>query len=168
MHGKIGEGIPIYCPIPTYFDPGLAPPGCQLLTACALAPTTDIPLEDAEAKWIDAMMETLYAMIPGLREQEPIFCDTFGTKFIAHWIGKEGGAAVTTGQAVGQVGKDRPSVRSEVRGLYFAGDCAGARGVGTELAASSGMECADAVLRDLDTGTKTRATRSDARLGGEA
>jgi prolycopene isomerase len=146
--GRLGTGVLVYCPVPTYFDRGLAPPGCQLLTACSLAPTTDIPLEDGEERFIEAMLETLRQMIPGLRAQEPIFCDTFGTKFIAHWIGKAGGAAVTTGQAVGQVGADRPSVRSGVRGLYFAGDCAGARGVGTELAASSGMECADAILED--------------------
>ncbi len=147
--GRVGSGVPIYCPVPTHFDPSLAPEGCQLLTACALAPTTDIPLEDQEGYWIERMMETLYEMIPGLREETPIFCDTFGVKFIAHWIGKEGGAAVTTGQCVGQVGADRPSVRSELDGLYFAGDCAGARGVGTELAAASGMECADVVLADL-------------------
>ena len=148
LEGRLGQMTPIYCPIPTFFDPSLAPEGCQLLTACALAPTTDIELQDAESRWIDSMMDALYQMIPGLRDADPIFCDTMGVRFIESWIGKSGGAAVTTGQAVGQVGADRPGVRSEIPGLYFAGDCAGGRGVGTELAAASGMECADAVLAD--------------------
>ncbi len=44
--GRVPAVVPYYCPIPTNFDPSLAPPGCQLLTVCAVAPTTDIPLVD--------------------------------------------------------------------------------------------------------------------------
>ena len=40
--------------------------------------------------------------------------------------------------------------RTPVRGLYIAGDCGGhARGVGTELACQSGMDCADMLTSDL-------------------
>jgi phytoene dehydrogenase-like protein len=145
--GRVPEVTPIYCPIPTYFDPSLAPPGHQLLTACALAPTTDISLEDEADKWRDAMMNALRQMVPGL-DRETIFCDTFSVRYMERWLGKTGGAAVTTAQRIGQVGADRPCVDSEVPGLYFAGDCAGGRGVGTELAATSGMECADRILED--------------------
>jgi len=46
------------------------------------------------------------------------------------------------------VGVRRPSQRTPVRGLYLAGDGAGARGVGTELACQSGMDCGDLVAQD--------------------
>ena len=36
-----------------------------------------------------------------------------------------------------------------MRGLYLAGCNAGARGVGTELAAASAMECVDRILADM-------------------
>jgi hypothetical protein len=56
---------------------------------------------------------------------------------------------VSTGQTPDQVGKKRPSVQTPLRGLYLAGCNAGARGVGTELAAASAMECVDRILADL-------------------
>jgi prolycopene isomerase len=48
-------------------------------------------------------------------------------------------------------------VWTPVRGLYLAGCNAGARGVGTELAAASAMECVDRILVDL--GRELRAPR---------
>ena len=36
--GRIPRVIPFYCPVPSNFDPSLAPPGQQLLTVCAVAP----------------------------------------------------------------------------------------------------------------------------------
>src|SRR5262249_27061820 len=69
--------------------------------------------------------------------------------FIESWIGKEFGPAVSTGQTPDQVGRRRPPVYTPLEGLYLAGCNAGARGVGTELAASSAMECVDRVLADL-------------------
>jgi prolycopene isomerase len=147
FEGKVPALTPIYCPVPTHFDPSLAPPGHQLLTACALAPTSDIPLQDDEDRWIAAMLAAMRQMVPGL-DREMVFCDTFKVSFIENWIGKTGGAAVTTAQTMGQVGAARPGHKSEVAGLYFAGDCAGGRGVGTELAATSGMACADLILKN--------------------
>jgi hypothetical protein len=67
-----------------------------------------------------------------------------------HWLGKQYGPAISTAQTPDQVGpKNRPSVATPVRGLYLAGDGAGGRGIGTELAADSAMECAERILTDL-------------------
>jgi prolycopene isomerase len=41
-------------------------------------------------------------------------------------------------------------VRTPLAGLYVCGDAAGGRGIGTELAAASAMECVDALLADLN------------------
>lgn len=148
-NGIQGKMVPVYAPIPTNFDPGLAPPGCQIITAVAVAPTLDTPFQDKEPVWVDALMNALHAMVPGLKDNM-IFADTWSVTDLAGWTGKHSGSVITTGQAPGQVGARRPAHRTPVKGLYLAGDCAGpARGVGTELACQSGMDCGDLVARDL-------------------
>jgi prolycopene isomerase len=149
--GRVPKVIPIYCPIPTNFDPALAPNGAQLLTACAVAPTTDVKWEEDEKHWIEAMLLAMDQLVPGCRD-DALFVDTMGVRALASWIGKLHGPAVSTGQTPGQVGGRRPRVRTPVRRLYVAGDAAGGRGVGTELAAQSAMECVDAVLTDIEAG----------------
>jgi prolycopene isomerase len=149
--GRVPVVVPIYCPIPTNFDPALAPGGAQLLTACAVAPTTDVPLEEDERAWIDAMLKAMDQLVPGITA-DALFIDTMGVRALGSWIGKLNAPAVSTGQTPDQVGARRPGVRTPLRGLYVAGDGAGGRGVGTELACASGMACADAVLADLRAG----------------
>jgi prolycopene isomerase len=148
LRGEVPPIVPFYCPVPTNFDPELAPPGHQLLTLCAVAPTSDVALSSPPAAWEEAMMRTIRRVVPGL-DQHVAFIDTFDVSFIESWIGKEFGPAVSTGQTPDQVGKKRPPVYTPLRGLYLAGCNAGARGVGTELAAASAMECVDRVLTDL-------------------
>jgi prolycopene isomerase len=154
LEGKIPKVVPLYGPIPTSFDPALAPPGKQLITVCALAPTTDIALEDAAPRWEKALVRSLESIVPGMLD-EALFVDTMSVSFIEHWIGKEGGAAISTGQTPSQTGRRRPPVRTPVRGLYVCGDGAGGRGVGTELACASGVETANEVFRDADWGILT-------------
>lgn len=166
--GRLPEVIPFYCPVPSNFDPGLAPPGHQLLTVCALAPTTDIELVDPPARWEESMLDALRRVIPGL-DRHALFIDRFSVKFIEHWIGKEFGPAVSTGQTPDQVGERRPPVYTPIRGLYLAGCGAGGRGVGTELAAASAMECADRIGADLGRPAWQRPGRAPvARIGRRA
>ncbi len=94
------------------------------------------------------MLRTIRRVVPGL-DEHALFIDTFDVAFIERWIGKEFGPAVSTGQTPAQVGDKRPSVHTPLAGLYLAGCSAGARGVGTELAAASAMECVDRILSDL-------------------
>jgi len=145
--GRVPECVPFYAPVPTNFDPSLGPG--QLITACAVAPTTDIQLKDPAEKWEEAMMNALRAVVPGL-DEHTVFCDRFSTRWIESWIGKEFGPAISTAQIPGQVGDKRPPVTTPIHGLYIAGCGAGARGVGTELACASGMEAADQILETRD------------------
>jgi prolycopene isomerase len=154
--GEVPPVVPFYCPVPSNFDPELAPPGHQLLTVCAVAPTSDIPLRDDAQAWERAMMDTIRRVVPGL-DEHTVFVDRFSVAFIEKWIGKEFGPAVSTAQTPDQVGARRPPVWTPLRGLYLAGCNAGARGVGTELAAASAMECVDRILVDL--GRDLRAER---------
>jgi prolycopene isomerase len=160
--GRVPPVVPLYCPVPSNFDPTLAPPGHQLLTVCSVAPTTDIALADPSHAWEEAMLRTMRRVVPGL-EENALFIDTFSVDFIERWIGKEFGPAVSTGQTPGQVGAKRPPVYTPVRGLYMAGCGAGARGVGTELAAASAMECVDRILADLGRALHAPATPTGLR-----
>ncbi len=152
--GRVPPVVPIYCPIPTNFDASLGPPGTQLLTACAVAPTTDIarpedkhPTRRNDKRFKEALLAAMETLVPGCTK-EALFVDVMSTEGIASWIGKKHGPAVSTGQTPHQSGRNRPSVRSGLAGLYVAGDAAGGRGVGTELACESAIECAAAILAD--------------------
>ncbi len=146
--GVQGDLIPIYAPVPTNFDSDLAPKGCQIITAVAVAPTLNVPLKEGQDVWIRGMMNALHQMVPGLKKNV-IFCDTWSVSTLANWIGKSNGSAISTGQRADQVRIHRPGHHTPVKGLYLAGDCAGmARGVGTELACQSGMDCGDMVAQD--------------------
>jgi prolycopene isomerase len=160
--GRVPSVVPFYCPVPTNFDPALAPPGHQLLTVCAVAPTTDVRLADPSAAWEEAMMRAIRRVVPGL-DDHLLFVDRFSVEFIERWIGKEFGPAVSTAQTPDQVGRARPPVHTPIRGLYLAGCNAGGRGVGTELAASSAMECVDRILADLGRDLKAVPRRTRAR-----
>ena len=144
--GKIPDMYLVYCPVPTNFDHNLAPEGKQLLTACGLAPTTDIEMEYPPEKWIDCLMKSLRESIPKL-DDHMLWYDTFSVRDLELRIGKTYGQAISTAQTPDQAGENRPSIKSPINGLYFAGDCAGGRGIGTELAAQSGIECADLILK---------------------
>ncbi len=147
--GRISLYQQIYGPIPTNYDPSLAPEGCQIITAAGIAPNLEVPNQEDASVWIDGLMNSLHQMIPGLKENI-IFCDTWPVKKTAAWMGKSEGGCISTGQYVGQVANNRPDHQTAVKGLYVAGDCAGpARGVGTELACQSGMDCADLVTRHI-------------------
>jgi prolycopene isomerase len=164
--GQIPPIVPFYCPVPTNFDPSLAPPGHQLLTVCAVAPTSDVTLKDPGPAWEESMLSTIRRVVPHL-DDHLLFVDRFSVDFIEKWIGKEFGPAVSTGQTPDQVGPRRPSVYAPLRGLYFAGCNAGARGVGTELAAASAMECVDRVLVDLGRGLRPSKSATGVRAAGE-
>lgn len=153
--GALAPITPIYAPVPTSFDPSLAPGGAQIITACALAPTTDVPLADAPARWTDNLLRALRGLIPRL-DDELMWVDTFSTRAVESWIGKLNAPAVSTAQTPDQVGNRRPPVHTPIAGLYVAGCGAGARGVGTELAAASGEEAADRLIQDRTNGLVRR------------
>jgi prolycopene isomerase len=161
--GRVPVVVPVYCPIPTNFDPALGPLGTQLLTACAVAPTTDIPRPEdtrpharSDRAFVTALLHAMEALMPGCLDGA-IFVDTMSTEALASWIGKRHGPAVSTGQTPDQVGRNRPPVRTPLPGLYVCGDAAGGRGIGTELAAASAVECAEAVLADRGGDRRARA-----------
>ena len=153
QHGEVPPVMPFYCPVPTSFDPSLAPPGHQLLTVCAVAPTSDVALKD-DAR-VSAGRDDAHdrAGRPGDRRGGTLRGTCFSVSFIEEMDRK----------GVRPGGVDRPDARlggraaaprawTPLRGLYVAGCGAGARGRGDRreaLAAASAMECVDRILADL-------------------
>ena len=148
LEGRIPRLFSFYCPVPTNFDPQLAPGGRQLLTITTAAQLNGEKSEDPQDTWIDAMLEALFEVYPGVRDHV-VWVDRFSTRFLENWLGKRGGPVISTCQDTRQVGSMRHPNHTPVQGLFVAGDCAGARGIGTELACQSGIDCADTILRAL-------------------
>jgi prolycopene isomerase len=153
--GRIADPMAIYAPVPTNYDPSLAPGGGQLIVASIYGPTTPVPADPPE-RWRQAILDAFASIIPGFW-QELSFVEFTPVPAIGLWMGKSNRAAICNGQFPGQVGRDRLPVATPVAGLYLCGDGAGGRGIGTELAASSAIEAASAILR-----------RRAARAGREA
>jgi len=148
LSGRIPELVPLYLVVPTNFDPRLAPPGKQFVTMCTGVPVTTAKLEDPPEAWEKAMMKTLREAVPGI-ERHILWKEVVGAQAIESWTGKPGGPAISTAQVPGQVAGERPGIRSPIPGFYFAGDGAGGRGIGTELAAQSALECAEILDSDF-------------------
>ncbi|MFW5924932.1 MAG: phytoene desaturase family protein [Myxococcota bacterium] len=143
--GRVPDPIPVYCPVPTNYDPTLGPPGTQLLVASVYGPSREDP-EDPPELWRERSLEALARMIPGLMD-ELVFVEFTPVPAIGRWMGKSNNGAICNGQLPGQVGRDRLPVTTPVEGLYLCGDGAGGRGIGTELAARSAMEVVRAIGR---------------------
>jgi len=145
--GRVSDPLAIYAPVPTNYDPTLAPSGRQLIVASIYGPTRLDP-QDGVAVWKDRALQALAQVVPGLLD-EMLFCEFVPVPQVGRWMGKSANGAISNGQVPGQVGRDRLRVEVPVPGLYLCGDGAGGRGIGTELAAESGIEAAEAIGRDV-------------------
>jgi prolycopene isomerase len=142
--GRVSDPIAIYAPVPTNYDPSLAPPGKQLIVASIYGPVCDKPI-DGHEKWRERALAAMASIIPGLHD-ELLFYEWLPIPAVGDWMGKSSRGAICNGQFPGQVGRDRLPVATPIPGLFLCGDGAGGRGIGTELAASSGMEAAGQML----------------------
>jgi len=129
-------------------DPALAPEGCQnihTVTATALGDTVKWSVED-EKKWEKTCFNSLFTLWPEI-EDHLVVKDFIATSQLAARFGKEG-AGTGIAQSVDQVGKNRPSMISPIKGLYFCSGDAGGWGIGTELPARSALELFDILKKN--------------------
>jgi prolycopene isomerase len=143
--GRVPDPIAIYAPVPTNYDPSLAPDGQQLIVASIYGPTGNDPA-DPPARWREHILEAFASIIPHFYD-ELVFVDFAAIPTIGAWMGKRSRAAICNGQFPGQVGRDRLPVTTPVAGFFLCGDGAGGRGIGTELAATSALEAVAAIER---------------------
>ena len=121
-------------------DPSLAPEGCQILHCVSVTKIdgTRDWTEAEEKQWEDSCMNTFKTLWPDIEDYIEIQ-EFMGPHRLAKTFGKEG-AGVGIGQVVGQVGKNRPSMISPIKGLCFCSGDAGGWGIGTELPARAALE----------------------------
>jgi prolycopene isomerase len=142
--GRVSDPLAVYAPVPTNYDPSLAPPGRQLIVASIYGPTCEAPAHAPE-RWERDSLAAMASIIPGL-EDELLFHEFVPIPQVGSWMGKSNRAAICNGQTPGQVGRDRLAVATPVPGVFLCGDGAGGRGIGTELAAVSAAEAARGIL----------------------
>lgn len=138
---KVERQIPIFVPVPSAADPGLAPPGCQLVLAGSLAPQSLEDPDQADAicrNMLDRIENTMRDLYPDI-EDHVIWKIRTDTRYIADISGRWTGEVIGVSQSRHQVGADRLTNATPVEGLYLVGADAGGRGVGTEMATDSAL-----------------------------
>lgn len=129
--------------IPSNLDPGLAPPGNQLIIFGTLAPPKTMNWK----KWTDPYYQEILNNYPEI-EKNIIFVDIHTPSDLANLSGKQFGPIESTALIPSQSGPNRISSELPIEGLFVVGDSAGTNthGIGTQLAADSAIKCADLII----------------------
>ncbi len=130
----------LFMPVPTEWDPSLAPSGCQIVIAGTPAPA------GASAELCEAILDAVHARVcdlfPGI--ESAIVHQVRSTRAdVTAMTAHPEGEAIGLAQTPDQVGSRRPGLETPVRGLFLVGADAGARGIGTEMAAASALRLTD-------------------------
>jgi prolycopene isomerase len=132
----------IFMPVPTNHDPKLAPEGKQLVIAGTAAPA------GASDQLSNAILDKVHGKVcelfPDL-EEALVWMSRSTDSDARELTGHRAGEAIGLAQVPGQVGKMRPELRTPVEGFWLVGADAGARGIGTEMAAGSALYLADLI-----------------------
>lgn len=129
----------IFMPVPSNHDPSLAGNGRQLVIAGTAAPP------GASAELSNAILDAVHRKVCALFPQiEKYLCwqSRSTCRDIVNLTGHPAGEAIGIGQFPGQAGGLRPGHTTPIEGLYLVGADAGARGIGTEMAAASALNLA--------------------------
>ncbi|HME53824.1 MAG TPA: NAD(P)/FAD-dependent oxidoreductase [Candidatus Lokiarchaeia archaeon] len=132
--------------IASNLDPYLVPQGKQLVIAALGINPVLMHEKDFLTK---ALLDKLQTFAPpSIRIRDHVeWMDVFGPQEIESLFGEKG-AVIGIASTVRQGRKNRLDSRTPVRGLFHCGDDSGVNlwGVGTELAARSGLQCAKIIL----------------------
>lgn len=134
--GGLPTDVWIFMPVIDRWDPDLVPAGRQLLIAATAAPSG--AGEEQARALADMMEDRIFYMFPEVKKHIASREEVLPDSISAASGHRDSTDCIGLAQSVGQVGDERPSPLTPVKGLYLAGADAGARGIGTELAAASG------------------------------
>jgi prolycopene isomerase len=138
--------VGIMYPVPSIPDPGIAPEGCQLVLAGAVL-SADPKKKDLDNQILDRIEATMQMLHPGI-EDHVVWKLRTDVEYTSKITGRDLGEVIGLSQDYRQVGKDRPSPKMPIRGLYYVGADAGGRGIGTEMAAESALNVSRMVEED--------------------
>jgi phytoene dehydrogenase-like protein len=152
-NGEIPEDMLMIVFNPMGFDPNIAPEGKQVLLTGTLCPP-DPKMKDMK-KWLDAFEEQLFKFYPALKGHI-IRREDYTTADVSRMTRDSavpgcGGECIGLAQIVGQCGKNKPSPKAPIQGLFYVGDDAGGDGVGTHQAVTSAYNVAPIVLKYYQT-----------------
>jgi phytoene dehydrogenase-like protein len=132
-----------FCPVLSNIDPNLAPKGKQSVIFGTIVPSK----VNNWQRWIDIYYEDLCTFFPEIEEKKEVM-DISLPKDIIAMTGKPSGPVEGLALTPDQSGKHRPSSIIPIEGLFACGDTAGTdlHGIGTQLAATSGITLADHII----------------------
>ena len=135
-----------FCPVLSNIDPKLAPKGKQSVIFGTIVPSK----VNNWQRWIDIYYEDLCTFFPEIEEKKEVM-DISLPKDIVAMTGKPSGPVEGLALTPDQSGKHRPSSILPIEGLFACGDTAGTdlHGIGTQLAATSGMKLADHIIANI-------------------
>jgi phytoene dehydrogenase-like protein len=135
--------VGVFYPVPSITDPGLVPPGCQLVLAGALVPPSPKHKELGQ-QVLDRIEVTMSMLHPGI-DEHTVWKIRTDVSYVARISGRDLGEVIGLSQDFRQVGKNRPSPKLPVGGLFVVGADAGGRGIGTEMAGESAITVSEMV-----------------------
>jgi len=147
--GKIPETVSVYGVVPANFDPEMAPPGKQMLligTWCSPDPGgKEVRLLQRK---VDQQFDEMFPeAVPYIESREgyvgPAQVAALSRDAVLPGLG---GEAVGLGVTVGYCGRNKPSPKAPISGLFYVGhDAGGGAFVGTHQVVSSGLRVAELV-----------------------
>jgi phytoene dehydrogenase-like protein len=147
--GKIPEVLSVYGVCPAVFDPDMAPKGKQMLLIGAwCSPDPDAKEIRAVQKKVDELFEEMFPeAVPYIESKEGYVGPAQVSKLSRDRVLPGlGGEAVGLAVTVGYCGKNKPSPKSPLPGLFYVGhDAGGGAFIGTHQAVSSGLRVAPLV-----------------------
>lgn len=137
---------PLFMPCPSIIDPSLAPPGKHILLAGTAVPLS-VKNKDIQDKIIDIIDRKVMEVFPGL-EDHIIFKHTTDLNYVTKMSGRHEGDVIGLAQSYDQVGENRPTHKTPIKGLFLVGSDAGGFGVGTEMAADSALKLDELISKE--------------------
>ncbi|MHA1291651.1 MAG: phytoene desaturase family protein [Promethearchaeota archaeon] len=147
--GIIPEYPPmVFIPMISNMSPNLVPDGYQLLLP-AVVLDYNVIQDDNWEPWEKMLENTVYTIFPEIKEHI-VWKSFFNSAHAEKLWGKEGGPCIGLAQITSQVADKKHDFRTPIDGLYLSGADVGQEvsGVGVELAITSGMKCAEMILKN--------------------
>ena len=137
-----------FIPLISNMSPDLVPEGYQLLLPAVVVNYEAIEEENWEP-WEKMLEETVYSVFPDIKKHI-VWKSFFNSGHAETLWGKEGGPCIGLAQITSQVGENKHDFKTPIEGLYLCGADVGKKisGIGVELAISSGVKCAEEILKE--------------------
>jgi len=151
VSGDMQEDIGVLYEVPSNYDENAAPKGKQIVLAAVWGPAEGLSTAKDMRPWWDKCDEIMFKAFPDLPNHIER-TEYYSSRDVSaltrdRVLPNQGGECIGLAQVVGQGGRQKPSVKAPIQGLFYVGCDAGGYGVGTQQAVDSGINVANAVRR---------------------